>query len=139
MVRRLPVLQPASEASPPLSVPRATLLVVPLVLSCWAVLLWGLRHFGATGAAAAFFVACGAGAAILGHRVAPARRAWFCVVATPATAVSTWLLAVFGGAFGNLELAVGALAALLGLAAVGFGTAIFVLLRRQRAERRLRH
>jgi hypothetical protein len=139
MVRRLPVLQSGPQPDPPLSIARAVLLVVPAVLLIWAVLLWLLRHFGAFGAAGAFLMACGVGAGVLGYRVAASQRVRFGVVAAPVTTSCVWGVAVFGRAFESWEIAVAALAALLGLAGAGFALGIFGLLRQQRATGSLRH
>lgn len=139
MVRRLPVLQSGPRDDPPLGVAPAALLVVPAVLLVWAVLLWPLHRFGAFGAGVAYFVACAVVAGVLGHRVAPAALLRFGVMGAPATALGVACLAVFGGAFSSIEIAGAAIGALLGLSAGGFALGIFVLFRRQRAHRRLRH
>jgi hypothetical protein len=139
MVRRLPVLQSGPPADPPLSVAKAVGLAVPAVLLIWAVLLWGLRHFGPVGVAVAYLTACGVGAGVLGHRVAARQRWRFALAAAPVTAFCVWGLAVFGSAFESVGIAVAALSALLGLAAVGFGLGIFGLFRLQRAAPPLRH
>lgn len=139
MVRRLPVLQSSPPADPPLGLGRAVLLVVPAVLLVWAVLLWPLQRFGTVGAAVAYVLACGVGAGVLGHRVAPAQRRRFAALGAPITALCVGGLAVFSGVFSRAEIAVAALSALLGLGATGFALGIFVLFRRQRAAARLRH
>ena len=139
MVRRLPVLQSGPPEDPPLPVARAVLFGVPAVLLVWAVLLWGLRHFGAVGVALAYLVACAVAAAVLGHRVDKARRVRFAVFAAPVAASCAWGVAVFGGAFETVGIAVAALGALLGLGGAGFGLGIFGLLRRERVRAPLRH
>lgn len=121
MVRRLPVLQNNSQASPPvLGKVTGTLALVVTAGLCWAVLLWGFAGLGGIAIAATCFLACALAGAAVGSQIERNWRRRLFAQAGAVFAVTVVAVAGLGGTLGSLPVFLAALLMVTALSEAGF-------------------